>query len=112
MDATLIFSAGRLGLVGAPHCTAMCSAPCTAVTRKCGAGTPRSALHGAAVMVAFALTSSLGLGVLPMLWSSGLSGARGSEWAARLAGLALVMGSGWTLGHGIWERVADLCLTA
>lgn len=231
MDVALIFSAGLLGLVGAPHCTAMCSAPCAAVTRKCGAGMPRSALagfmtgrllgyaiggaavatgvlafssvgryapflrpvwtvvhvaaltlglwllftgrqpvwwsgaaripalanarstggwrriggparagaagamwlalpcgllqsalliaalassalHGAAVMAAFALTSSLGLGVLPMLWSGGRSGARGSEWAARLAGLALAMGSGWALGHGLWERVADFCLTA
>ena len=46
MDLALILSAGLLGLVGAPHCTAMCSAPCAAVTRGCGAGTPRSALAG------------------------------------------------------------------
>ena len=32
MELPLIFSATLLGLAGAPHCTAMCSAPCAAAT--------------------------------------------------------------------------------
>lgn len=231
MDLALILSAGLLGLVGAPHCTAMCSAPCTAVTRGCGAAAPRSvfagfmtgrllgyaaggaavatgvlafgaigkfvpvlrplwtvahaaalalglwllctgrqpawwngaarvpapvsaalpggwqrlraptragvagamwlalpcgllqsalliaalassAVHGAAAMAAFAITSSVGLGVYPALWSTRGSGAGASQWAVRAAGLALAVTSGWALGHGLWQRVADLCLTA
>ena len=230
MDLALILSAGLLGLVGAPHCTAMCSAPCAAVTRRCGAGTPRSALagfmtgrllgyaaggaavatgvlafgalgrfapvlrplwtvvhaaalalglwllctgrqpawwngtarvpapvsaalpggwqrmraptragvagamwlalpcgllqsalliaalastamHGAAAMAAFAITSSVGLGVYPALCSTRMSGARASAWAVRVAGLALAVTSGWALGHGLWQRVADFCST-
>jgi sulfite exporter TauE/SafE len=38
MDATLIASAALMGLAGAPHCTAMCAAPCTAVLGRHGAG--------------------------------------------------------------------------
>lgn len=40
MELPLILSATLLGLAGAPHCTAMCSAPCAAAT----GGQPRQAL--------------------------------------------------------------------
>lgn len=40
MELPLILSATLLGLAGAPHCTAMCSAPCAAAT----GGRPRPAL--------------------------------------------------------------------
>ena len=37
MDAALFASALALGLAGAPHCVAMCAAPCAAVTGGGGA---------------------------------------------------------------------------
>jgi uncharacterized protein len=67
---------------------------------------------GAAAMAAFALTSSIGLLVLPAVVASRntrVAAARGSAWAVRLAGVALAAGSGWALGHGLWERVAAYC---
>ncbi len=39
MDAALITGAALMGLAGAPHCAAMCSAPCAAVIGRGGAGT-------------------------------------------------------------------------
>jgi len=68
---------------------------------------------GAAAMAAFALTSSGGLALLPLLWrrwrAARGEAARSPGWAVRLAGLGLVATSGWALGHGVWERVAALC---
>jgi sulfite exporter TauE/SafE len=68
---------------------------------------------GAAVMAAFALTSSIGLSMVPMIvrrWAAGrIEPTRSTGWAARLAGLGLVATSGWALGHGVWQRVAVLC---
>jgi sulfite exporter TauE/SafE len=231
VDVALILGAGLLGLVGTPHCSAMCSAPCSAVVGRCGGASPHIALagfmtgrllayaaggaavaagvlafstlgqlapvlrpvwtathaaalglglwllfsarlpawwrggartsavvaprlpagwqrvaaparaagagalwlvlpcgllqsallvaalantplQGAAAMAAFAATSSLGLGALPVLWARGMSNARASAWAARLAGGALVATSAWALGDGLWQRVAALCVTA
>lgn len=48
MDAALIASAAALGLAGAPHCTAMCAAPCTAVVGRGGASA-QLAFHAARV---------------------------------------------------------------
>lgn len=44
MDAALIASTTLLGLAGAPHCAAMCSAPCTAAVGVGGAG-GKAAFH-------------------------------------------------------------------
>jgi len=70
-------------------------------------------LGGAAVMAAFAVTSSIGLSMVPVIvrrWATGrIEPARSTGWAVRLAGLGLVATSGWALGHGLWERVAALC---
>jgi sulfite exporter TauE/SafE len=44
MDAALVVSGMLLGLAGAPHCTAMCGAACTAVARRCGPARPGHAL--------------------------------------------------------------------
>jgi sulfite exporter TauE/SafE len=40
MQAALILGAGLMGLAGAPHCAAMCAAPCAALTRRCGGQRP------------------------------------------------------------------------
>jgi len=71
--------------------------------------------QGAAAMGAFALASSLGLVALPALVAAGLpgfSGERATRGVVRLSGLLLLVGSGWALGHGLWQRVAALCLAA
>jgi sulfite exporter TauE/SafE len=68
---------------------------------------------GAAVMAAFAATSSIGLSMVPLVvrrWVGGRGvSARSTSWAVRMAGLGLVATSGWALGHGLWERVVALC---
>lgn len=81
MEAALYASALALGLAGAPHCVAMCAAPCAAVTGR-GGGTSTAAFHvaraagyAAAGALAAASVNSLGaLGaVSPMfkpLWSA------------------------------------------
>ena len=70
-------------------------------------------LGGAAAMAAFAVTSSSGLSLVPLVlrrWVAVRSkSARSPSWAVRLAGLGLIATSGWALGHGLWERVAALC---
>jgi hypothetical protein len=68
---------------------------------------------GAAAMAAFAIASSPGLLVAPLLMRR-LNGhatlAAGTlSWPVRAAGVALVLGSGWALGHGLWQRVAAWC---
>ena len=70
-------------------------------------------LGGAAVMAAFALTSSVGLSLVPVIvrrWAAPrMQTTRSVGWAVRLAGVGLVATSGWALGHGVWQRIADLC---
>lgn len=67
-------------------------------------------LQGAFAMSAFALGSSLGLILGPVVLHRLFGiGEGGMRWAVRLAGLGLVMASGWALGHGLWQRVAELC---
>jgi sulfite exporter TauE/SafE len=65
---------------------------------------------GALAMAAFAAASAGGLQAAP--WLLGRLGRRGDaplSWAIRLAGLALVLGSGWALGHDLWARIAAYC---
>lgn len=70
-------------------------------------------IGGATVMAAFAITSSTGLALLPLVWRKAFGGPGGRplRWPVRLAGLGLVVSSGWALGHGLWERIAALCAT-
>lgn len=49
MDAALIGSAALLGLAGAPHCTAMCGAPCAAAVGRAGGVPATLAFHVARV---------------------------------------------------------------
>jgi hypothetical protein len=65
-------------------------------------------------MAAFALTSSAGLWLAPWIWRRiGMAGtdraARVERWAVRAAGAMLVVASGWSLGHGLWQRVLAYC---
>lgn len=54
MDAALIASAALLGLAGAPHCTAMCSAPCAAAIGRTG-GVPATAAFHLARLASYAV---------------------------------------------------------
>lgn len=71
MDAALFASALALGLAGAPHCVAMCAAPCAAVTGQ-GGGRAQWAFHvtraaGYAAAGALAAASVNSLGALATL---------------------------------------------
>lgn len=67
-------------------------------------------VQGAVAMASFAAASSLGL-FLPARLGIGLlrRAVESTGWALRFAGALLAAGSGWALGHGLWERVADIC---
>jgi sulfite exporter TauE/SafE len=84
MDGPLIVAAGLMGLAGAPHCAAMCGAPCAAVTQRCGSSHRHTlmtgftigrllsyALGGAAVAASVGAVTLLGRAapVLHPLWT-------------------------------------------
>jgi sulfite exporter TauE/SafE len=132
MDAALIGSAVLLGLAGAPHCAAMCSAPCAAITG------PRStgvwAFHGAraAGYAAAGFVASASVGSLAALaqWSPALRPlwvlfhvamlalglwllvqGRQPSWMGRIGGVALAGSTGGATpaaGSGaavlVWRR--------
>ena len=67
---------------------------------------------GAGVMAVFAVASSGGLIVAPWLWDRlrNRTGPKPLEQSLlRLAGGFLVLGSGFSLGHGVWSQVAAFC---
>ncbi|MCH8855469.1 MAG: EamA family transporter [Proteobacteria bacterium] len=68
------------------------------------------AIRRIGVARAFALASTPGLAIAP-LWRARLlqRGGSGDMLALRLAGLALVVGAAWALGHGVWQRVQLAC---
>lgn len=66
-------------------------------------------LGAASAMAAFALASSPGLLLAPALLRKLLARPGRDTWAARLAGLMLVVASSWALLHGLWARVAEFC---
>lgn len=71
---------------------------------------------GALVMAAFALSSSLALGLAPAIWlrlvsADGGRGAMLTKWVTRLSGAALAAAAAWALGHDLWVRIAAYCLS-
>jgi len=75
-----------------------------------------SAPGGAFVMAAFAVGSMPALALAPWaltrwqaLRGSAASALQVATLGFRIAGLSLVLGSGWALTHGLWERVAAWC---
>lgn len=66
-------------------------------------------LGGAAAMAGFALSSSLGLLVAPLL-TARLRGRGGDAAPAlRLAGLGMATAATWALMQGVWQRALLLC---
>jgi sulfite exporter TauE/SafE len=96
MDLALVFSALMLGLAGAPHCTAMCGAACTAATRGGRSAVwPFHLTRVAAYSLAGALAAA-GVGALSALGQ--VSPAFRPLWTlAHAAALALGL---WLLWHG------------
>ena len=95
MDLALLASALLLGLAGVPHCTAMCAAPCAAVTAgpRQGRRLRWAAFHGMRVLAyaAAGAVAASSVGVLGVL----------ADWTPLLQPL-------WTLVHaaafalGLW----------
>jgi uncharacterized protein len=103
----------RAGLFGAAWVAWPCGLLQSALIVSTLASTP---LSGALVMSGFALASSPGLGLAALVWFRGTNGralglAR-STWVVRFSGLCLCVASGWSLGAGVWQRVAAFCLPA
>jgi uncharacterized protein len=67
-------------------------------------------VQGALVMMAFATATVAWLLVAPALWRSVRSFKQ--NYGLRLAGLALVLASGWALTHAVVEHVDFLCSVA
>jgi hypothetical protein len=93
MEFALLLSALALGLAGVPHCTAMCAAPCAAVTGRGFGGATPWVFHGARV-ISYALAGAVAAGSVGAL-------AALAQWSPMLRPL-------WTLLHaaaftlGIW----------
>jgi uncharacterized protein len=75
-------------------------------------------LDGAFVMAAFAVGSMPALALAPWAWGrwravrgGDASPVQAATIGFRVAGLALVLGSGWALTHGLWQRIAALCFS-
>lgn len=68
-----------------------------------------SAWHGAGIMAAFALGTMVSLVAGPWLLLR-LKDARSGGWGIRLAGLALVLTSGWALWMGVTQPTGLWCL--
>jgi sulfite exporter TauE/SafE len=66
-------------------------------------------LGAASAMAAFALASSPGLLLAPVLLRKLLARPGAQTWAPRLAGAMLVLASSWALGHGLWARIVAWC---
>lgn len=64
---------------------------------------------GAAVMGTFALASAVGPWLAPAVLLRLRGSAASPAWATRLAGASLILASGWSLAHGVWQQVVDLC---
>jgi len=68
-----------------------------------------NALEGAAVMALFSLGTSISLTAAPWLLLR-LKEWRSGAWGIRLAGLALVLTSGWALWMGLTQPTGLWCL--
>ena len=106
----------RAGIAGLAWVAWPCAALQAALLLSALGETP---LVGALVMVAFVIGSLPGLAAAPWLfgrWKAWRGASASSASAAaiamlgfRVAGAGLLLGSGWALTHGLWERFAAWC---
>jgi uncharacterized protein len=105
----------RSGLAGLAWVAWPCAALQGALMLSALASSPQG---GALVMAGFAVGSMPALAVAPWLWArwravngGAVSAAQVATLGFRVAGAGLVLGSGWALTHGLWERFAAWCVT-
>ncbi len=102
LDLGLIASAGLMGLAGAPHCAAMCGAPCAVLAQRCSAPRPPAGA-GLAAFLGGRLAGYMAAGAVVAASVSALAAL--GDWAPALRPL-------WTLVHlaalgfGVWLLVA------
>ena len=104
----------RSGLAGLAWVAWPCAALQAALLLSALASSPQG---GALVMAGFAAGSMPALAVAPWAWArwqASRGGAASPVHVAtlgfRVAGIGLVLGSGWALTHGLWERLAAWCV--
>lgn len=104
----------RAGLAGLAWVAWPCAALQGALLLSALASSPQG---GALVMGAFAVASMPGLSLAPWVWGrwqalrgNALSAQGAATLGFRVAGFGLVIGSGWALTHGLWERFAAWCM--
>ncbi len=119
MISSLLLTAGLMGVVGGPHCVAMCGAPCLGISR----WTPERPLHS---LLRFQFGRLLGYAALgavaaasmsSLAWLTVHSAAFRPVWTmvhvlAVLVGLLLVWRANQPLwlnqaAQGLWQRVAS-----
>lgn len=74
-----------------------------------------TAASGFVIMATFGAVTALGLFAGPVLWLR-LAGGRsanaaGAVWAVRVAGLALAAASAWAMGHDLFMKIYDYCVS-
>lgn len=101
MTATLWLSAWLMGLVGGPHCLAMCGGACAALTGRCGGARPQRALLAwqAGRLVAYAAAGAAVASSVSLLGQWGRQLAWLQPWWLMLHLAALALG-GWMLWQG------------
>lgn len=120
MTLTLAGTALLMGLVGGPHCMAMCGAACGGVIRTAGARTARGmGAFQAGRLLGYSLAgAAAGLAVQSFAWLSSQTAALRPVWTlfhvvVLLWGLMLLAQArqpAWveSAGRGIWSRVRPL----
>jgi sulfite exporter TauE/SafE len=119
MNSSLLLTAGLMGLVGGPHCLAMCGAPCLGISR----WTPERPLHSLLWFQAGRLLGYASLGAVAaasmssLAWLSVQSAAFRPLWTmvhvmAVLLGLLLMWRANQPLwlnetAQRLWQRVAS-----
>lgn len=105
----------RAGLTGLAWAAWPCAALQGALVLAALANTP---LAGALVMGAFSVASMPGLLLAPWAWKrwqahhgTTISPGQLSLHGFRIAGIGLVLASGWALTHDLWQRFATWCTT-
>ena len=117
-DLALIASAALMGLAGAPHCAAMCSAPCAGVLRSCGAaGSEGAAMGGlmAARIMSYSLGGAVAAGAVAGMQALGAAAPALRIFWTLLHVAALGLGL-WLLATGRqpawWSRLGKVRLPA
>jgi len=116
MQTSMAVTALFMGLVGGPHCVAMCGAACTGIARAAGSSGTRALLgFQASRLLGYALFGAVAAGsVQSLAWLGTHTAVLRPLWtsfhvAALLLGLVLLLQArqpAWIdgLGQGIWRR--------